>query len=621
MIIFRRIVLAGAIAAAVTSTAFAQRDAVDMLKGLNFNRQHKRLPLWQKTSSEASQQLSKTARTIRDALMLIGHPDVGFATGFVISRANRLVATNAHVADLQAQMAVLYAVRNGTTDQYEVDTAYYHPALVRIDPKGVLTLSSPSDPGAGKVVVFSPDVAVLRLKPGPPLPAEVAFATPDEIKDLWSLPVGMAGYPGTETRFPEKGKIVAATYHDGSIDHLSTFKRDVSPDNKNNQMVEYTMSTWGGFSGAPVFLENGHVVAINNSHQTFHSGDMSTTQTYGVRIDCLWELLQHDPQLAKLVPGASKVDQDQMERDVNQPPKPDQEEQQALKLLDTADYKTKTPSQQIATCSQVIAKAPKLAYAYAKRGMAYLDMYYKNLGSTSPTDRWALLQSGANDFDKAQQLDPNSVDAVLQLCQIAYLQRKEQRDAGQEADFKPVVKRLDEVLAMPSLSLRQHAVGLQIRAFCTGPSATAERDLEDAVKILPMWPDNYGVRADYYANLALQPDKAAADRAVQKQIQGSIKKATDAKANAIKWKQTKSNDASVIQGAVADASTACAATEWKEWNCLDSLVHVYETKGDYDMAIHWAIEARKVAPDVAQEFHSVSDVYECRQDAQGQKTR
>ncbi len=292
-------------------------------------------------------------------------------------------------------MAVLYAVRNGTTDQYEVDTAYYHPALVRIDPKGVLTLSSPNDPGAGKVVVFSPDVAVLRLKPGPPLPAEVAFATPDEIKDLWSLPVGMAGYPGTETRFPEKGKVVAATYHDGSIDHLSTFKRDVSPDNKNNQMVEYTMSTWGGFSGAPVFLENGHVVAINNSHQTFHSGDMSTTQTYGVRIDCLWELLQHDPQLAKLVPGASKVDQDQMERDVNQPPKPDQEEQQALKLLDTADYKTKTPSQQIATCSQVIAKAPKLAYAYAKRGMAYLDMYYKNLGSTSPTDRWALLQSGA----------------------------------------------------------------------------------------------------------------------------------------------------------------------------------------------------------------------------------
>ncbi len=141
------------------------------------------------------------------------------------------------------------------------------------------------------------------------------------------------------------------------------------------------------------------------------------------------------------------------------------------------------------------------------------------------------------------------------------------------------------------------------------------------MKILPMWPDNYGVRADYYANLALQPDKAAADRAVQKQIQGSIKKATDAKANAIKWKQTKSNDASVIQGAVADASTACAATEWKEWNCLDSLVHVYETKGDYDMAIHWAIEARKVAPDVAQEFHSVSDVYECRQDAQGQKTR
>jgi hypothetical protein len=622
MTIFRWIVLAGAVAAGLNSPAFAQRDAVDILKGLNFNRQHKRLPLWHKTSSEASQQLSKTARTIRDALMVVGHPDVGFATGFVISRANRLVATNAHVADLQAQLAVLYAVRNGTTDQYEVDTAYYHPALVRVDPKGVLTQSSPNDPGTGTVFAFSPDVAVLRLKPGPPLPAEVSFATPEEIQDLWSLPVGMAGYPGTETTFPVKGHIVAATFHDGAIEHVSTFNRDVSPDNKNNQMVEYTMSTWGGFSGAPVFLENGHIVAINNSHQTFHSGDMSTTQTYGVRIDCLWELLQHDPALAKLVPGTAKVDQAQMDRDVNHPPKADQKEQEALKLLDAADYKTKTTSQQLQTCSQAIAKAPKLAYAFAKRGVVYMDMYYKNLAATSPTDRYALLQSAANDFDKAQQLDPNSVDSVLQLCQIAYLQRKEQRDAGQDADFKPVVKHIDEVLAMSSLSLRQHAVGLQIRAFCTGPSATAERDLDDAVKLLPMWSDNYGVRADYYANLALQPDKATADRALQKQILDSEKRAVDAKNRAVKWKQEKSTDASVIQGAVADASAACAATEWKEWRCLDSLVHVYETKGDYDMAIHWAVEARKVAPDVAQEFHSVSDVYECRQETmQGQRPR
>jgi hypothetical protein len=621
MIVFRSIAVVGIIAATVTSTAFAQRDAVDILKGLNFNSQHKRLPLWHKTSAEASQQLSKTARAIRDALMLVGHPDVGFATGFVISRANRLVATNAHVADLQAQMAVLYAVRNGTTDQYEVDTAYYHPALIRIDPKGVLTQSSPSDPGTGKVYAFSADVAVLQLKPGPPLPAEVAFATADEIKDLWSLPVGMAGYPGTETRFPEKGHIVAATFHDGAIDHLSTFKKDVSSDNKDNQMVEYTMSTWGGFSGAPVFLENGHVVAINNSHQTFHSGDMSTTQTYGIRIDCLWELLQNDPQLAKLVPGAAKIDQAQMDQDVIHPPKPEQEDQEALKLIDTPDYKKKTTSQQLQICTQAIAKAPKLSYAFAKRGVVYLDMYYKNLASTSPTDRWALLQSASNDFDKAQQLDPNSVDSILQLCQIAYLERKEQRDAGQEADFKPVIKHLNDVLAMPSLSPRQHAVGLQIRAFCTGPSPTAERDLDDALKVLPMWSDNYGVRADYYANLALQPDKAAADRAVQKQILDSEKKASDAKLKAIKWKQDKSSDTNVIQGAVADASAACAATEWKEWNCLDSLVHVYETKGDYDTAIHWAVEARKVAPDVAQEFHSVSDVYECRQGTQGQRPR
>ena len=614
----RSVVFACGMVAALASTVFVeptfgQHNAVDILKSLNFNREHKRMPFWQATSAEASQQLSMTARSVRDALMLIGHPDAGFATGFVISRTNRLVATNAHVADIQAQMSVLYAVRNGTTDQYEVDKAYYHPAVIRIDPRGPLTRSAPDDPGTGKVFQFSPDVAVLHLKAGPALPAEVSLATPEEIKDLWSLPVGMAGYSGTETRFPEKGKLVTAFFHDGAIDHVSTFDRDVSPDYKNNQMVEYTMGTWGGFSGSPVFLENGHVVAINNSHQTFHSGEMSTTQAYGIRIDCLWELLQHYPGLAKLVPMAASVDKEQMQRDVDQAPKPDQKAWDAIQLLNTT--RDKTPTQQKDICTQAIAKAPKLAYAYGKRGIAYRDIYYANLGSTDVTqaDRLALLQNAANDFEQAAKLDPNSVDASLQLCMVAYLQSKEL--SGEGADFAVVLKHLNEILATPSLSPRQRAVGFQIRGFCHGRSSDAERDYTDAVQILPEWADNYRVRADYWT-MTGQSDKAAADTARQKQIEGAIQRASAAKQKAIEWKTAHSTDGTVISGAIADASAACAATDWKEWNCLDCLVHVCETKGDYDTAIHWAVEARKAAADIADQFHSVNDVYECRR---GQK--
>jgi tetratricopeptide (TPR) repeat protein len=619
----RSVVLACGIVAALASAAFVEpafgqaasgkHSAIDILKSFNFNREHKRMPFWQATSSEASQQLSKTARSVRDALVLVGHPEVGFATGFVISRANRLVATNAHVADIQAQMSVLYAVRNGTTDQYEVEKAYYHPAVIRIDPRGPLTRSAPDDPGAGKVFPFSADVAVLQLKAGPALPAEVSLATPDEIKDLWSLPVGMAGYPGTETRFPEKGKLVTATFHDGAIDHVSTFDRDVSADSKNNQMVEYTMGTWGGFSGSPVFLENGHVVAINNSHQTFHSGDMSTTQAYGIRIDCLWELLQHYPGLAQLVPTAASVDKEQMQRDVDQAPKPDQKAWDAIQLLNTA--RNKTPAQQKDICTQAIEKSPKLAYAYGKRGVAYRDIYYANLGSTEVTqaDRLALLQNAANDFEQATKLDPNSVDAGLQLCLVAYLQAKEL--AGDGADFQVVLKHVNEILAMSSLSSRQRAVGLQIRSFCHGRSSDAERDLEDAIRLLPEWSENYRVRADYWTMLD-QQTKAADDRARQKQIEGAIQKASAARDKALAWKKGHSTDGTVISGAIAEASAACAATDWKEWNCLDCLVHVCETKGDYDTAIHWAVEARKVAADVADQFHSVNDVYECRR---GQK--
>jgi hypothetical protein len=619
----RTTAIAWGIAAMIASSAYGQHRAMDILKSLPDTNERPRF--FKSTGSEGSQELSQAARTIRGAVMLVGHPDAGFATGFLISRANRLVATNAHVADIYAQMSSLYAVSNETTNQYEVERVFYHPAVIRIDPQGRLVRPGPNSPGAGEVYQFSPDVAVLQLKPGPDLPAQVEFASAKELADLWSSPVGMAGFSGTDqTSFPEKEKLVSASLRGGEIDHLTTFNRDISANPANNQIVEYSMDTWHGFSGAPVFLENGHVVAINNSHQSFHSGDMSTTQAYGIRIDCLWELIQNDRDLAALMPGVPQVSADQMQQHVTQAPEPDQSAWAAMKLLDAA--RPNSPTQRIDVCTQAINQKEKLpsayaAYAYVERGIAYKDKYYESVANgAAQADLLDLVKKGASDFEQARDLDKNFipifVDAHLQLCWLAFLQ--ETLLKGQQADYSTVINHLNQILAERSLSRRQRALGLQSRAFCRKGTPQAEDDFQKAINLLPYWPDNYQVRADYWTSIDRSSD-AAKDKERQTVIEGLVAKSHAAKEKALEWQVDHSTEATVIDHAVADAKAACDETECKNWTCLDCLVHVYRAKGDTVNAIKSAVMARACAMDDAEQLHSVNDVFQSRRDQQQQR--
>ena len=109
---------------------------------------------------------------IGPGVVLLGRPNEYRATGFVISRKHRLVATAAHVADLAfLNGAPMQAVPSGTSVVYDVEGVYYHPALVRNLDQGLCARST--DPADGEVAFAGPDVAVLRLsRGGPELPTE-----------------------------------------------------------------------------------------------------------------------------------------------------------------------------------------------------------------------------------------------------------------------------------------------------------------------------------------------------------------------------------------------------------------------------------------------------------------
>jgi hypothetical protein len=108
--------------------------------------------------------------------------------------------------------------------------------------------------------------AVLQLAGGPERPVEWPLATTEELKNLCALAAaGIIGFPGHDTEgWPSLGDKAAATYHDGVISRITDFRMNPSGPTEEQQFVQYTMATWPGFSGSPVFLANGHVVAIHN---------------------------------------------------------------------------------------------------------------------------------------------------------------------------------------------------------------------------------------------------------------------------------------------------------------------------------------------------------------------
>lgn len=488
------------------------QDALEQSLGLT--KETGSLPLWAKAGDESNRELGETARKAHSAVMLIGSPKGSHGTGFVISRQHRLVATNAHVADIKRQSETLLAISDGTAQVYRVERIWYHPGVRRSlasDPSVVVRSSNPDD---GDVDPLCPDVAVLELAmDGPELPAEFELADAADLDSLFARPVGMIGFPGHDTSaWPAVGDTAASTYYAGVVSRITDFSLNPAAGRSRPQLVQYTMASWFGYSGSPVFLPNGRVVALHNCARNQDSQGHTTTISHGVRIDCLWELLVHHG-LDDRVP----INTDKSTLDIERWLETSAEEENLRRAVElTAEARRwvearENYSEAAAKCNEALRLAPNYARAFQTRSLASRRYVFDNYRSLDRTTSLQQLSYALADAKKYMQLAPSDPEAFLDygtvLNNTAYLTKN-------QADFEECVAIAKSILSSDSLGNYYRARAHSLRAMAYGNLRQSGKAIEDYEASLTLDPDNpqlWDTRADYWQNTGRR-EEAEADK-------------------------------------------------------------------------------------------------------------
>ena len=539
--------------------------------------------------------LSAVVQEMHPSIFLVGTPDAGHGTAFVISQENRLLATNAHVADIVKETGgEMLAISNGTTKIYEVEEAYYHPGVRRIV-GGMVVRDSNSQ--QGDVYPHSPDVAVLRIKAGEDFPPELALARPDDLARLLAKPIGMMGFPGHDTSWPELGRKPEATFRQGVICRATDFANSIDVPANELQFIQHSMASWPGFSGSPIFLPSGHVVAIHNSGRSLDQNGSRTSMAFGIRVDCLWEALKQHNLLDKV---AIKVDPntiDIMRFAQADPALEALNEVRRMISLARIDLMRKKPLAAAEKCTEVIEALPDYAEAYDVRCIAY-NFHVNHEINARNAEAKKYYEMALADANKATELDPSSADHYLDAAVSMINLKNVDAPAGSYAYSEDSIKIAEKIIAMDGVRSRDRAYAYRLKAFASAWKAESLGDIENAIKADPWIPQNYTSLATYWLLHRNSERQKAAQREADR-LMSAVADSDQA------WLAATSHNADQRNGAdaVRLAKQACEATGYRWWRGLKSLAAAHGELGEFDQAVEFSTKSIDLAP--AEEVDSI----------------
>jgi S1-C subfamily serine protease len=516
--------LIGFVAVAVLAAPFASAQDDKVAKSLGLTKDAGALPLWSKATLGDKQELGKNARRLEQAVFLVGYPK-NHGTGWVISKKHRLLVTNAHVADILVQAGGnLMAIPNGTTTLYKVEKIWYHPGVRRYLQGHPLSVRA-TDPKEGPVDPTSPDLAILQLSSsGPDLTAEFELALPQELDDMLGQPTAIFGFPGHDTAWPRLGENPAATFHDGVVSRLTNFELSGAGNPAERQLVQYTMATWGGFSGSPVFFPSGRVVAVHNMARPVENKSTGEKKwiPHGIRVDCVWEMLAFH-KLDDKVP--LKVDKSKLL--IARWSQPDERTEkirqtyakanELLREARTLIYTKEEYFEGVNKCNEAIKLVPSLADAYHARCHGYTNYWFNNRRKISDEDGFRMLKEAAKNADMYVKLLPSDPDGYI-LRAIVFNNighSTEDYDHNRNA-----LELMNKILSTEGLSTYSKAEAHSQRAVAWDNVGDKDRALADhntAIRLRPEEPVYYENRADFWHYLG-RTDLEAADYAKAREL-------------------------------------------------------------------------------------------------------
>jgi tetratricopeptide (TPR) repeat protein len=489
------------------------RAAGPLLGDLDLERLKASPPPRGELNAKSLEELLSNARSVRQAAMFVGRSEGGvanFGTAFVISRKHRLLATNAHVADIMKGPGSMLAIPNGTGDVYHVERRWYHPG-VRRSADRISTVPS-QDPNDGDVVLPCPDVAVLRLADGgPELPAQVTLAGWAEMQDLFAQPVGVIGFPAYNfTKWPGPGTRVVATIQEGIINRLTDYHLEADVPREDLQLIQHSIEAWFGLSGSPMFLANGHVVGlVVGTRSPFKQQDQSIRIPAAVRVDCLWELLVYHK-----LDDAVAIDADRGRRLAERHLKDDPRSERflrAARLVREAERLAweKSHREAIARCEEAIQLAPKYAPAYEWAAEARWLLCGDSGRALGVEEQVRLIDDAMKYMKKCVELE-GKLDHVIELLGM---NNYRSGLTGDREGYRESLDALAKILALPDLGRKQRGRALQSEAaarWALGDRG-AVADYDEAIRNIPDDPFIYEDRAAYYEGMQ-QHARAAEDR-------------------------------------------------------------------------------------------------------------
>jgi tetratricopeptide (TPR) repeat protein len=523
--------------------------------------------------------------------MLVGNPGHFMATAFVISAKHRLLATNAHVADEFYERGTMVACGNGTTTTYTVDRVWYHPGVVRQhDPSLAMRCQ---DPSHGKVLPGCSDVAVLHLAEGPELPAELSFATPEELNDLFAQSVAMLGFPGCDQQnWPAAGEKPQASFRDGAVNRLGPLKESGNRDSRELQAVQYSIAAWFGASGAPVFLPNGHVVAINAWGRETHYGPHTTDLVFGIRVDCLWELLAYH-NLTDQVPIPASEANVNLARFREVDPY-EASCHAAMALVGQCDRMMLRGDFQLAceNCNQALLLAPGYATARRVRGNVLREFVGAQGGSLPPDRKLELLSKALQDIQqylKAVPDDPwGAIDAGWTMIWIECVR------TGNSSNPQ-ILAMLTKLLDSGVHDSQQRACALFVRAAAANYDVNYQADLDEAVRLAPCGFTGaaaFNTRGTFRQRHG-RPTEASADFRRASELLEAERLAAKAQ-EILERTQASEDDLKRASDSLAQAGKLTSFGRWQHAYLMAFLQH---RLGDDASATAWAAKALSLAPD------------------------